>query len=94
MINDQISLAVVQKPEIRWPGRLLEIQGPWAELALDSRNSIAQGDLVEFETAQTLYLGEVEWSELLGGEQRVRVHLEHSLDLEKTSWIQKLWNGQ
>jgi len=93
LIHDRISLAVVQKPETRSQGRLLEIEGPWAKLAVEGRNRLRPGDLVEFETGETLYLGEVEISEVVEGEQRLKVHLEHSLDLEKTAWIQKLWNG-
>jgi hypothetical protein len=93
LINDRISLAVVQRPETRSPGRLLEIEGAWARLTVESPKPIGAGDLVEFETEEMLYLGEVESTDSSGAEQQLRVHLEHTLDLDKAAWIQKLWNG-
>jgi|HubBroStandDraft_6_1064221.scaffolds.fasta_scaffold1069566_2 hypothetical protein len=93
MSGDRISLAVINSPEIRFPGRLVGIEGKSAELAVEGPHPIGRGALVEFETKETLYLGEVESSEAGDTEQRLRVTVEHSLDLEKAAWIQKLWNA-
>jgi hypothetical protein len=91
--GDSITLAVVKRPETRCPGRLVGIEGRFAELAVEGRHPIGRGALVEFETKETLYLGQVESSEAGDTEQRLRVNVEHSLDLEKAAWIQKLWNA-
>jgi hypothetical protein len=72
---------------------LVGIEGRFAELAVEGPDPIGRGALVEFETKETLYLGEVESSEAGDTEQRLRVNVEHSLDLEKAAWIQKLWNA-
>ena len=74
-------------------GRLLSIEGRYAEAALDSENLLARGSLVEFQTSETLYLGEIEsgWSD--AGTNRIRVLIEHSLDLDKAAAIRRLWNA-
>ena len=92
--NRSISFAVVQNPETRSQGRLLEREGRWADLSVACRKPVRPGDLVEFETKQTLFLGEVDSSEPEGDGQHLRVRLEHVLDLEKTAWIQKLWDEE
>jgi hypothetical protein len=69
------------------------MEGKSAEIAVEGPHPIGRGALVEFETEETLYLGEVESSEAGATEQRLRVTVEHSLDLEKVAWIQKLWNA-
>jgi len=93
MGSDRISLAVIKRPETRSSGRLVAIEGRCAEVAVEGPHPIGRGTLVEFETKETLYLGEVESSEVRDAEQRLRVNVEHSLDLEKAAWIQKLWNA-
>jgi hypothetical protein len=93
MGGDRISLAVIKRPETRSPGRLVAMDGRCAEVAVEGPHPIGRGTLVEFETKETLYLGEVESSEVRDAEQRLRVDVEHSLDLEKAAWIQKLWNA-
>jgi len=74
-------------------GRLLSIEGRYAEAAVDSDNLPARGSLVEFQTSETLYLGEIEsgWSD--AGTNRIRVLIEHSLDLDKAAAIRRLWNA-
>jgi hypothetical protein len=70
----------------------LSIEGRYAEAALDGETLLAQGALVEFQTAKTLYLGQIEsgWTE--AGAHRIRVLIEHSVDLERAAAIRRLWN--
>ena len=92
MDSDRIFLAVLSKPETRSQGRLVALDGRVAEVALEGSFRIERGELVEFSTQATLYLGEVESSEVRDSSQLLRVNVEHSLDLAKAAWIQKLWN--
>jgi hypothetical protein len=88
-----ISLTSLSDPQVTMEGRLLSIEGRYAEAALDSENLLARGSLVEFQTSETLYLGEIEsgWSD--AGTNRIRVLIEHSLDLDKAAAIRRLWNA-
>jgi hypothetical protein len=88
----RISLLSIADPESAIQGRLLSLEGGYAEASLDGETLLSRGSLVEFQTSQTLYLGEVEsgWTE--GGTSHIRVLIEHSVDLERAAAISRLWN--
>jgi hypothetical protein len=87
-----ISLASIADPQLTVRGRLLSLEGRYAEAALDGETVPSRGALVQFQTSQMLYLGEIEsgWTE--GGTNHVRVLIEHSVDLERSAAIRRLWN--
>ncbi len=89
-----ISLASIADPEVIVPGRLSSIEGRYAELSLDSEVSFARGSLVQFQTPNTLYLGEIEsgWTDPAGS--HVRVLIEHFVDLERAAAIRRLWTPE
>jgi hypothetical protein len=88
----EISLTSFADPQLTIRGQLLSIEGRYAEAALDGETLLTQGALVEFQTAKTLYLGQIEsgWTE--AGAHRIRVLIEHSVDLERAAAIRRLWN--
>jgi len=75
-------------PHLSLQGRLLSLEGRYAEVALDSSTPLSQGSLVQFQSADTLYLGEIESA----GVQRLRVLIEHSVNLDRAAAIRRLWN--
>lgn len=87
-----ISLAPIADPQLAVQGRLLSLEGRYAEAAFDGEPVLNRGALVQFQTSQMLYLGEIEsgWTE--GGTNHVRVVIEHSVDLERSAAIRRLWN--
>lgn len=88
----RISLVSIAEPQCAIPGRLLSLEGCYAEASLDGETPLGRGSLVEFQTPETLYLGEVEsgWTE--SGNNHIRVLIEHSVDLGKAAAISRLWN--
>jgi hypothetical protein len=87
-----ISLASLVDPELKIEGRLLSLEGRYADAALDREALLSRGSLVQFRTSRTLYLGEIEscWTE--ASTNHIRVLIEHSVDLEKAAAIRHLWN--
>jgi hypothetical protein len=88
----EISLVSIADPQSAVVGRLLSLEEGYAEASLDGETLLSRGSLVEFQTSETLYLGEVEsgWTE--SGTNHIRVLIEHSVDLEKAAAISRLWN--
>ena len=88
----EISLASMVDPHLTVRGKLLSIEGRYAEAALDGETLLSAGALVQFQTPETLYLGAIEsgWTE--GGANHVRVLIEHSVDLARAAAIRQLWN--
>ena len=93
-VNSQmeISLASIADPHVTLRGMLLSLKGRYADAALDGECTLRVGTLVQFRTPETIYLGEIEaiWTEQ--GAQRIRVLIEHTLDLERAAAIRRLWN--
>jgi hypothetical protein len=89
-----ISLASIADPQLTIEGRLLSLEGRYAEATLDGETLLSQGALVQFQTSETLYLGEIEsgWTE--AGANHIRVLIEHSVDLERAAQIRRLWNAE
>jgi len=83
-----ISLASMADPHLSLPGRLLSIEGRYAEVALDGEASLGPGTLVQFQSPETLYLGEIESAR----DRKLRVLIEHSVNLERAAAIRRLWN--
>jgi hypothetical protein len=75
-------------PHRSLPGRLLSLQGRYAEVALDADAPLGPGTLVQFQSPDTLYLGEIEST----GDRSLRVLIEHSVNLERAAAIRRLWN--
>jgi hypothetical protein len=76
-------------------GNLVSAGLDWAELEVtDGGAPISGGALVELQTSQTIYLGRVESGETLGGNQRLRVRIDHWLALQDVSSIQKFWSQE
>ena len=75
-------------PHRSLPGRLLSLEGRYAEATLDADASLGPGTLVQFQSADTLYLGEIESL----SDRRLRVLVEHSVNLERAAAIRRLWN--
>jgi hypothetical protein len=88
----EISLASISDPHVTLPGVLVSFEGRYANVSLNQATPLHQGSLVQFQTSQTLYLGEIEsgWTE--EGFQRLRILIEHSVDLERAAAIRRLWN--
>jgi len=83
-----ISLASMADPHLSLQGRLLSLEGRYAEVALDVEARLTQGSLVQFQSAETLYLGAIESASA----NRLRVLIEHSVNLERAAAIRRLWN--
>lgn len=88
-----ISLSSIADPQLTIEGRLLSVEGRHAEAALDGKTVLKRGTLVQFQTSETLYLGEVESTTKEAGTNRVRVLIEHSVDLAKAAAVRRLWNA-
>jgi hypothetical protein len=88
-----ISLNCIADPQLTIEGRLLSLEGRHAEAALDGEIALPCGTLVRFQTSETLYLGAVESAAKEAGLIRVRVLIEHSVDLEKAAAVRRLWNA-
>jgi hypothetical protein len=87
-----ISLTPLADPNISIQGRLLSLEGRYAELALDGETALGAGSLVEFQSSDSLYLGEIELARTEDGQRRLRVLIEHSVNLERAGAIRRLWN--
>jgi len=83
-----ISLASMADPHLSLPGRLLSLEGRYAEVALEVEAPLGPGTLVRFQSAETLYLGEIESL----SDHRLRVLIEHSVNLDRAAAIRRLWN--
>lgn len=83
-----ISLAPMADPHLSLQGKLLSLEGRYAEVALDQEARLAPGCLVQFQSAETLYLGQIESATA----ERLRVLIEHSVNLERAAAIRRLWN--
>jgi len=55
-----ITLASVADPHLTVRGKLVSIEGKYAEAALEGTTLLSAGALVQFQTAETLYLGAVD----------------------------------
>jgi hypothetical protein len=88
-----ISLSAIADPQLNIEGRLLSLEGRYAEATLDGEVALPRGSLVQFQTSETLYLGSVESVSKEAGTNRVRVLIEHSVDLEKAAAVRRLWNA-
>jgi hypothetical protein len=88
----EISLASMADPHLTVRGKLLSIEGRYAEATLEGATLLSAGSLVQFQTPETLYLGAIEsgWTE--SGTNHIRVLIEHSVDLERAAAIRHLWN--
>ena len=75
-------------PHRSFPGMLLSLEGRYAEVALDAEAALGPGTLVQFQSAETLYLGEIESLR----DRRLRVLVEQSVNLERAAAIRRLWN--
>jgi hypothetical protein len=87
-----VTLTSMANPHVTVDGKLLNLEGRYAEVAVDEEAPFIQGSLVQFQTTQQLYLGEIEsgWTEPDG--HYFRVLIEHSVDLERAAAIRRLWN--
>jgi len=92
-VISEISLASVAGPQLTVEGQLLSLEGRYAEACFEGENPLTPGSLVQFQTPETLYLGEVEstWTE--DGAHHIRVLIEHSVDLDRAANIRHLWNS-
>jgi hypothetical protein len=88
-----IVLSPIADPQLTIEGRLLSLEGRHAETALDGEIKLPHGTLVRFQTTDTLYLGAVESAAKESGANRVRVLIEHSVDLAKAAAVRRLWNA-
>src|ERR1700689_1505155 len=88
-----ISLSSIADPQLTIEGRLLSFEGRHAEAALDGEITLPCGTLVQFQTSEILYLGAVESAAKESGINRVRVLIEHSVDLAKAAAVRRLWNA-
>jgi hypothetical protein len=87
-----VTLTSMANPHVTVEGKLLNLEGRYAEVAVDGESPFNQGSLVQFQTLNQLYLGEIEsgWAKPDG--HYVRVLIEHSVDLERAAAIRRLWN--
>ncbi len=83
-----ISLAFLADPHLSHPGRLLSLEGRYADVELDEESACGPSGLVQFQSAETLYLGEIESADA----RRLRVLIEHSVNLDRAAAIRRLWN--
>lgn len=88
-----ISLSPIADPQLIIEGRLLSLEGRYADAALDREIPLPYGTLVQFQTSETLYLGAVESASKEAATNRVRVLIEHSVDLAKAAAVRRLWNA-
>lgn len=88
-----ISLSPIADPELIIPGRLLSLEGRYAEATLDGDILLNRGALVRFQTSETLYLGQIESAGSEAGTNHIRVLIEHSVDLERAAAVRRLWNS-
>jgi hypothetical protein len=73
-------------------GELVSSGPAWLDLKLtDGGPALSGGALIEVQASQTVYVGHVESAESLGDGQRLRVRVDHWLDLQDVSLIQKVW---
>ena len=89
----EISLASVAGPQLTVEGQLLSLEGRCAEARFEGEKPLTAGSLVEFQTPDTLYLGEVESAWTQDGAHHIRVLIEHSVDLARAANIRHLWNS-
>jgi hypothetical protein len=68
----------------------LSLEGRYAEVIVDAE--LSPGSLVQFQNSDTLYLGEIESGRTEAGTHRLRVLIEHSVNLERAAAIRRLWN--
>jgi len=89
-----ITLTSIGDPQLIMEGQLLSLEGRYAEAVLDGETVLRRGALVQFQTAETLYLGEIVagWNE--AGTNHIRVLIEHSVDLEAAAAVRRLWNAE
>jgi len=87
-----ITLASVADPHLTVRGKLVSIEGKYAEAALEGTTLLSAGALVQFQTAETLYLGAVESGWTDAGINHIRVFVEHSVDLARAAAIRHFWN--
>ena len=85
--GEQISLTILGEELSPQPGSLISVEAAMAEIRTEAAHEIAANSLVQFETARTLYLGQV----LSSGAGALRVRIEHTLDLERAAAIHRLW---
>jgi len=72
-------------------GDLVSSGNGWAEIELrDGGPPVRAGAPVELQTSQNIYLGHVESGEI----DRLRVRVDHFLDVQDVLSIQKLWNSE
>lgn len=88
----EISLTSMADPQLTIEGRLLSVEGQYAEVSLDGETLLSRGSLVQFQTSRTMFLGEIESGWTVGGSNHIRVLIEHSVDLERAAAIRRLWN--
>ncbi len=87
-----ISISSIADPQWRFEGRLLSLEGRHAEAALAGETSLQRGTLVQFQSSETLYLGEVESASKGDGTNRIRVLIEHAVDIASAAAIRRWWN--
>ena len=85
----ETSLASLTDPHMAVQATIVSAEGRRAELELHGETSLGEGSLVQFQTADTLYLGEIESRSESG---QTRVLIEHSVDLERAAAIRRSWN--
>jgi hypothetical protein len=87
-----VTLTSMANPHVTVDGKLLTLEGRYAEVAVDGEAPFGEGALVQFQTPQQLYLGEIESGSAQPDGHRFRVLIEHSVDLERAAAIRRLWN--
>jgi hypothetical protein len=92
-VISEISLASVAGPQLTVEGQLLSLEGRVAEACFEGEKPLTPGSLVQFQTPDTLYLGEIESAWTQDGAHHIRVLIEHSVDLERAANIRHLWNS-
>ena len=85
----ELSVASLTASPLTIQATMLSHEGRFAELAISEDNPLRPGDLVRFQTPTTLYLGEIESEPETN---RIRVLLEHSVDLTRATAIRRHWN--
>jgi hypothetical protein len=92
MGDGRVALRDLSQPETtERNGDLVSSGNGWAEIELrDGGPQVHSGTPVELQTGQSIYLGHVESGEV----HRLRVRVDHSLDVQDVLAIQKLWNPE
>jgi hypothetical protein len=85
----ETTLASITDPALTIQATILSADGRYAELALHSGAPLSPGTLIQFQSLETLYLGEIESQP---EPDRARILIEHSIDLERAAAIRRLWN--